>query len=253
MKLITLNLWGGRACQDSQEFFDKYKDTDIWCFQEVLKDAKDYHDPSFDAPEGMIVDKELYKNLGSRLGSHVSNFCQFLKEVWGVATFFHKDIKVIEKGETLVARGDWDDMSDPHNRELHRKLQWFEVMLKGQKILLMNVHLTHRPEGKKDSEKRLNQSKMICDFMKMFDCPKILVGDFNLLPDTESIKMIEDSGMKNLVKDYGIKSTRTELYKKPIQFADYIFVSSEIKVKDFKVLPEVVSDHAALYLDFDLS
>lgn len=124
--------------------------------------------------------------------------------------------------------------------------------MNGKKVLIVNVHLTHRPEGKSDSEKRFKQSKIIIDFLGMFDCPKILVGDFNLLPDTESIAMIERAGMRNLIKEYNVTSTRTELYKKPLQFADYIFVSPEINVREFKVLPDVVSDHAPLYLDFEI-
>ncbi|HEU0081016.1 MAG TPA: hypothetical protein VFQ72_03260 [Candidatus Paceibacterota bacterium] len=32
----------------------------------------------------------------------------------------------------------------------------------------------------------------------------------------------------------------------------YVFVSPGIKVKEFKVLPDVVSDHAPLFLDFEV-
>lgn len=250
MKLITLNIWGGRACKDSS-FFDKYPDTDIWCFQEVYKDASNYLDSKLTSD--VEADRELHKNLQGHLKYHKSNFCQVLYNIYGIVTFFKDEIKVISNGELLVAKGDWMENSDPINRDHHRKLQWFEVIVNNKKILLMNAHLTHRPAGKMDSEKRIQQSKIICDFMKMFDCPKILVGDFNLLPDTESINMIENAGMRNLVKEYDIKSTRTELYGKPLQFADYIFVSKDIEVKDFKVLPDVVSDHSPLFLEFEVN
>ncbi|MFZ2205782.1 MAG: endonuclease/exonuclease/phosphatase family protein [Minisyncoccia bacterium] len=248
MKLITLNIWGGRACKDSG-IFDKYSDTDIWCFQEVYKDATNYYDATDNESD---ANRELFKDIESHLKSHKSNFCQVLDGIYGISTFLKDEIQIVSRGELLVAKGAWEDTSDMHNRDHHRKLQWFEIMLNGKKILLMNVHLTHRPQGKMDSEKRLNQSKIICDFMNMFDCPKILVGDFNLLPDTESINMIEKAGMRNLVKEYDIKSTRTELYGKPLQFADYIFVSKEIEVVDFKVLPDVVSDHSPLFLEFEV-
>jgi len=59
--------------------------------------------------------------------------------------------------------------------------------------------------------------------------------------------------MRNLIKDYDITSTRSKLYtkhKKPVLFADYIFTSPEIEVRDFKVLPDVVSDHLPLLLDY---
>jgi endonuclease/exonuclease/phosphatase family metal-dependent hydrolase len=78
---------------------------------------------------------------------------------------------------------------------------------------------------------------------------KILCGDFNLLPNTESIAMLE-KGMKNLVKEYGITSTRSHHYTKEHKFADYIIVSTDIKVANFEVLQEPVSDHLPLLLEF---
>jgi endonuclease/exonuclease/phosphatase family metal-dependent hydrolase len=249
MKLVTLNLWGGRVKEKYKDFFDTYQDIDIWCFQEVFKNKEG---DAYVNVKGFEPDFNLESTLAKYLNFHQSEFCQVQENSYGIASFIHKDIKIIDRGETLVARGDWWKIEDGHNRDHHRKLQWLEIEVNGKKLLIVNVHLTHRPEGKSDSDKRLNQSKIIVDFLNMFDCPKILVGDFNLLPNTESIKMIEDSGMKNLIKEHGVTSTRTELYQKPLQFADYVFVSPEIKVKEFKVLPDVVSDHAPVYLDFDL-
>ncbi len=249
MKLITLNLWGGRVKSTYKDFFTKYPSIDIWCFQEVYKNV---------SPGGYLnineyeIDSYLHDTLKQHLDSHQVEFCQVLDNFYGIATFVNKDIKIIDRGEMLVAKGDWWNLEDGHNRDHHRKLQWLEIEIKGKKMILANVHLTHRPEGKSDSDKRLKQSKLISDFLKMFDYPKILVGDFNLLPDTESIKIIEDSGMINLIKENKVTSTRTELYKKPLRFADYIFVSPEIKVNEFKVLEDVVSDHSPLFIDFDL-
>lgn len=249
MKLVTLNLWGGRVKSAYEDFFAKYQNIDIWSFQEVYKNVSEGGWLNVDNYE---IDFSLHDTLKKHLNSHHVEFCQVLDNFYGIATFVNKDIKIIDRGETLVAKGDWWNLEDGHNRDHHRKLQWLEIEVEGKKLLIVNVHLTHRPEGKSDSDKRLNQSKIIVDFLKMFDCPKILVGDFNLLPDTESINMIEESGMRNLIKEYKITSTRTELYKKPLQFADYIFVSPEISVNTFKVLPDVVSDHSPLYLDFSL-
>lgn len=249
MKLVTLNLWGGRVKSTYKDFFAKYPNIDIWCFQEVYKSVDEGGYVNIDNYE---IDSYLHDTLKSHLNSHQIEFCQVLNNFYGIATFINKDIKIIDRGEMLVAKGDWWNLEDGNNRDHHRKLQWLEIEVKGKKMIIVNVHLTHRPEGKSDSDKRLNQSKLITDFLKMFDCPKILVGDFNLLPDTESIKIIEDLGMINLVKENKVISTRTELYKKPLRFADYIFVSPEIKVNDFKVLPDVVSDHSPLYIDFDI-
>jgi len=247
MKLITLNTWGGRVKEFNQSFFETYSGTDIWCFQEM------YHGGISEVKiSGLNANHHLFEEIEKYLPEYKSLFCNTCGIAYGIAAFTHKNINVIASGENLVAKGNWEDDPDLHNRDHHRKLQWLEIKIDGKKLLIVNVHLTHRPEGKGDSEKRLKQSKIIIDFLNMFDCPKILCGDFNLLPETESIKMFENAGLKSLIKEYNITSTRTELYKKEWRFADYVFVSPGIKVKDFKVLPDIVSDHSPLYLDFDL-
>ncbi len=57
--------------------------------------------------------------------------------------------------------------------------------------------------------------------------------------------------MRNLVKEFGVKSTRSKLYTKPVKFADYILVSNDVKVNKFDVINMEVSDHLPLFLDFD--
>lgn len=232
-------------------FFSKHTDVNIWLFQEVFNSAGvsgltvvDGYDPYL----------QLNQLLGSFLPKYKNYFIETIVDHYGLSAFWDHTIKIIEKGENLIATGNWGHKgseTDP-NRDHHRKIQWLEAEIEGKKVLVINAHLTHRPEGKSDSEKRIRQSNMIVNFMNLFDCPKILMGDFNLLPDTESIKIIEAAGLRNLIKEFGITETRTELYKKKLRFADYAFVSPEIKVKDFKVLPDVVSDHSPLYLDFEI-
>ncbi len=77
----------------------------------------------------------------------------------------------------------------------------------------------------------------------------MLCGDFNLLPDSESLLMVERIGLRNLIREYGITSTRTSLYPKDGRYADYAFISEGIQLKSFKVLPDEVSDHAPLLIE----
>ena len=85
--------------------------------------------------------------------------------------------------------------------------------------------------------------------MDSINVPKVLCGDLNLRPDTESVKILE-KGMNNLIQTHKVNSTRTSYYPKPEKFADYIFTSPEITVKAFEVLKDEVSDHSPLLLDF---
>jgi endonuclease/exonuclease/phosphatase family metal-dependent hydrolase len=103
--------------------------------------------------------------------------------------------------------------------------------------------------GKTDSLERIARSQKIREFMDTVRAPKILCGDFNLRPDTESVKILE-MGMSNLIQMNNIVSTRTPLYEKDEKFANYIFTSPEITVVSFKVLNDEVSDHSPLLLEF---
>lgn len=119
-------------------------------------------------------------------------------------------------------------------------------------MTIINFHGLWNGKGKTDNEDRILQSRNIVDFIGGLKGEVVLCGDFNLLPDTESIKIFEDAGLRNLIKEYGITSTRTSHYTKPGKYADYVFVSRGVRVKDFKVLPEEVSDHSALLLEMDV-
>ena len=77
--------------------------------------------------------------------------------------------------------------------------------------------------------------------------------------DTESVRMFEEAGYRNLIRDFDIKTTRNQISwdmwpDLPKQlWADFVFVSPDIKVKSF-VVPEddESSDHLPMILEVDL-
>ena len=86
------------------------------------------------------------------------------------------------------------------------------------------------------------------------DIPVIVVGDFNLLPDTESIKILNDK-LINLIEEYNIKSTRPTFddgLDVGNLVCDYVFVNDKIVVNDLKVINSNISDHLPIILDFDI-
>ena len=103
--------------------------------------------------------------------------------------------------------------------------------------------------GKGDSEDRLEQSNNILKAVAQMDTSHIICGDFNLRPDTQSLQMIA-SNRQDLIQTHGITSTRTSHYPKTERYADYLFASHDLQIRNFSVLPEEVSDHAALLIDF---
>ena len=131
---------------------------------------------------------------------------------------------------------------------------WASLDFKGRKILLVNVHGESRPGNKLDTEARIFQSQEIIDFLEEKEGLKIVGGDFNLFPETQSVKLFAQNGYRNLINDFKIDTTRNELawklYPDKQLWADYTFVSAEVGVKSFTVPKNTVSDHLPMILEF---
>lgn len=242
MQLITLNIWGGHVREKLLDFIKRYQHVDFICLQEV------YHRAPFKtSDEDRLVYLDILDQITECLPGHDFFFRPVVNNVYGIATFIKKEIELLNEGEVIIHEnpsyfGTW-----PRHQ---RNLQWVECRIQGKKYMIINTHFLWNGSGKGDSDDRIQQSQRTKDFLDSLSVPKILCGDFNLRPDTESIRILEQ-GMKNLVKEYNIQSTRTSLYPKAERFADYILVSDEINVKEFKVFPDEVSDHSALWMEFE--
>ena len=251
MKLITLNTWAGRVKEPFEAFLKTHAaDTDIFCFQEIFNDLDEEvpTDTFINHTEG---NRHILKEVADILTDFDVYFCPVAENVYGIAIFLKKGMEIIASGEVMLYENPSFDPSDPAS-DHSRKMQWVHIKKDRKDVIVMNVHGHWDASGKSDTSNRLEQSKIIIDFIKTSgSTPKILVGDFNLLPDTESIKMLEQD-FTNLITKYNIPTTRTELYKGDDKHADYVFVSPEILVEGFQALPEVVSDHTPLALGFDV-
>ena len=255
MKLISLNTWGGRAGKDKLlDFFARYRDVDIFCLQEIYAgpfpelEGTQAGGKTLKDEEVMVYGRqeiaELLKN------DHVSFFDPHFLDIYGLMLLVKKGIPVISQGDIFVYREKGHVPSGDAGNHA-RNIQYVTIQTVKGPVTLVNFHGLWNGGGKGDSDDRLLQSDRIIDFFQSLKNPYIFCGDFNLKPDTESLKKFETLGFHNLIKEYGITSTRTSLYTKEEKFADYTFVSNGIMVKDFKVLPDEVSDHAAMYLEFD--
>lgn len=250
MKLITLNIWGGQVYTPLIDFISKHKDTDIFCFQEVLNGA------SIDITRKTIQNApnakgDIYSQIQSILPMHNGYFAP-VQDQEGLGIFIKKTIKVKNHGDIFVFRQK-DAMENNDPATIGKNLEYLEFEVNGKQITIVNFHGLWIRKGKEDSGDRIAQSEKIKVFLDSKPGAKILVGDFNLNPDTKSLTILE-SNMKNLVKEYKVASTRSskfyDWYKFGDTFADYILVSNDVEVLDFKVLQDQVSDHLPLYLEF---
>ena len=115
-----------------------------------------------------------------------------------------------------------------------------------KKLKIINVHGIWNATRMGD-ERTIAQSEFIISELLKDKIPTIVVGDFNLLPESPSIKIIENH-VTNLSVQYKLRTTRPE----KDMVVDYIFVTDDIRVKDFKVIKTDISDHFPLVLDFEI-
>ena len=241
MKLMTLNIWGGHVYDPLLAFIKSHQNTDIFCFQEVYHNA-----PKKVSDEDRYVNLNIFSELQALLPNHNAFFRPVVNNIYGIGIFIKKEIPILEEGEIQIHHNPYYKGIGPTHS---RNLQWVKCQVNSQEYLVMNVHGLWNGQGKTDAPERLLQSQKIRNFIETIPTPKILCGDFNLRPDTDSVKILEQ-GMKNLVQLFNISSTRTSLYSKEEKFADYVFTSPEITINHFEVLKDEVSDHCPLLLDF---
>ncbi len=227
MKIVFLNTWNGEIKDGITEFIrNQALDTDIFCFQEVYPEMRQL-------ARSILSDYEefyAYKEISG------DDFTQ--------ATYVNKKIKVIETGEVLDAQTDC-------GLGVNIKITF------GNKIIqICNFHGCCQPGDKLDTPARLRQSIGLIEYFKDKKGLKIIGGDFNMLPDTESIRMFANNGYRDLIREFDVKTTRNrvawEMYPNNPQYhADYIFLSPEIRMKNFSVVNNEVSDHLPLILEIE--
>lgn len=134
-----------------------------------------------------------------------------------------------------------------------RNIQYITLNNGIETLNIFNFHgIWIKNATKDDQPERIVQSKNIVSFLQNFEGKILLTGDFNLLPDTLSLRIIqEELNLKNLVIEYDINSTRSALYPYEDSFADYSFVSPSLNVSSFVVPQTEASDHLPLIIDVD--
>ncbi len=260
MKLISLNIQGGSQGKAFFDYIKKQKKTaDIICFQEVFKSK--LSDKVMQGHDLNIHEKleNLLKNFEGRFFPAYNKMGTFLKLKGKVEFGYSIYVKrgfVIEDYFCQHIIGSLKNEINFQEEKESNGVQCAKIQ-DGQKTFwVVNVHGVAHPGDKLDTPKRVLQSKKIVAILKKLKGPKILCGDFNLLPNTKSILLIEQAGMKNLIKTYKIKNTRNSIswkkYNNKQYFADFTFVSQKIQVKSFKVPYNLVSDHLPMVLEFEV-
>ncbi|MFA5026155.1 MAG: hypothetical protein WC503_06645 [Candidatus Shapirobacteria bacterium] len=227
MKIMFLNAWQATTGEVLWSYIKEQKESsDVFCFMEAGQEFRtkcreilpDYIQIS---TEKSIVDEEgMFQ-----------------------ATYVRSNYKILNSEPILGI--------DPNVG-----LGLYTQITNGDKLWnIASIHGVARPGNKLDNPKRLEQSNGIVDFMAKIDGTKLIGGDFNLDKNTESVKMFEKNGYRNLIEEFGIDMTRNhlswDLHPQKQLWADFLFVTSEVKVKSFEVPKNEVSDHLPLIIEIE--
>ena len=211
--------------------------TDIFCLSEVQPEL-------FSKLEFMLPHFRGFYEVG--------RFDKVMGLTYGQAAFVKRGIEAQILGKVDTFRNVYNDMGFAMSLIL---------TINKKPVYLMNVHGKARPGHKLDTPARARQSQKIINFLKSKEGPKIIGGDFNLMPSTYAVRLFEKEDYRNLIKDFEIKSTRNRLSWEQFAsgpgfvrqyYADYVFVSPDVKVKNFEVPNVEISDHLPLILDFEI-
>lgn len=240
------------------------EETDVFCFQEVMGNEKGevrnvslgFRTNELQELERRLPDFHVYyavtqddMDMEPIPGATVH---------WGVATFVKKSHTVISHQDFFLCNGRNTYIPQDYSTLGYNAL-CVTIATDAFPLTICNMHGISEPGHKRDTPQRLAQSQKILDSLKDQAGEKIIMGDFNLFPDTESVHMFESAGFRNLIREYGIPTTRGTLVKQlnphyantPLgfqEFADYTFVSPGIDVKAFEVPDLPISDHLPMIL-----
>ncbi|MBI2028017.1 MAG: endonuclease/exonuclease/phosphatase family protein [Candidatus Levybacteria bacterium] len=257
MKLISLNIWGGKIYKPLVEFIEKHSETtDIFCFQEVSQSNSGIFESSgyrMNIFGDLSISLKDFKGYFARTfkGYDMTKFVDF-EVYFGIAIFVKKSFNITFYEDIFIHHVEGGIIKRKNYLETSRKLQFVQVKSENKILNVYNLHGIWTPDssgGNKDSEERIGQSRKIEQFIQKQYGEKIVVGDLNLDPDTKSLKILENH-LTNLIKKYNISSTRTSLYTRRHKFADYTLVSPGIKVINFEVPNINISDHRPMILEF---
>lgn len=269
--IVSLNCWAGRAgWHRIHQWLERiHVHTDVFCFQEVTA-----------LTAGCVTIPGSTRNAATNLFSHLKGALPlhagiFFPSVrdntlmrrpsdgadfhYGLASFVRETVPVIESYSTFIHGKYIACLSDPDRVPTSRNVHIMRIHMGERAFCLAHFHGLWSRVGKGDTPERYAMILKLINAVRVLwkeDEPLILMGDFNLLPQSQVLRTLTNElGLRDLVAAHGIASTRTSAYPsdKPSRYADYALVSEGLRVVHFSAPQEpVISDHCPLILQVEM-
>jgi endonuclease/exonuclease/phosphatase family metal-dependent hydrolase len=269
MRLISLNCALFEKNNQQIAAFLKAENPDIFCGQEITRQLGKKADPDYvclptieaatpNLSHSYLSNMWVIKNFRAQdfhgAADYVFDFGDWLELGEYTRTKYPLPL-----GQTIFVKGRPTQYEDFvfNSQDDNRAFQVSDLMVgetKKPNLRVINYHGIWS-KGKLGDAETIAANQKILEYAKAVCYPVIIVGDFNLFPDTPSMQLFYQD-LESLVDTYDIKTTRPESNELSAtatrNVVDFCLVSKGIKVNSFSVPNLPVSDHLPLILDFDL-
>ncbi len=265
MRVLCLNAWGGTLAGALLPWLAGCG-ADVICLQEVVHSPATSNDwlTYRDGDHVLAQRANLYADVARVLPDHAGTFCpaaegvlwdgdQSVPSQWGLATFVRRSLPVIGQVHGFVHKDFSPEGYGDHPRaRVAHGVRLYDAARR-RTVSITQMHGLRDLNGKGNTPDRLRQAQRLMTLADTLSQPtdiRIICGDFNTLPGSETQQLLQAAGFAELVTGRRHHGTRTSHYTKPGRFADYMFIDRPQAVLQFNVvtMPEV-SDHCPLMLE----
>jgi endonuclease/exonuclease/phosphatase family metal-dependent hydrolase len=248
MRLITFNTWQGRLSRNFLSFFEQHE-TDILCLQELNSS----HELIMDWPGAFCGRQEIQKVSGLENQYYSPTYSY---KVMSVEVEFGNGMLSrypINNERTVFTHGQFTKITQVDNA-LHntRNAQIVTIASPWGDVTVVNTH-GHWGTDPMGSELAMQRLEKLAQALKDIQGPLIVAGDFNLDSKSDAIQSFKETlGLTDLTLEHGLTNTLNNLVTPYEVACDHIFINDSIEVVKLQLHTDLLSDHNALALDFDI-
>ncbi len=214
-------------------FLDQYKDTDVFCIQEVgdyafdiLKKTFPSHHLYFKQKGAAILSKYPIVQKGEIDFGTITNSCLWADikldfDTIRVYSYHLQSNQITRDTEKLTTK-----------KDIYEKQSWYDI--KGILRKFRNKHL-----------QRSRQAEKIAAHVSVSPYKTILAGDLNDPPQSYTYKVFSVLG-NDAFRERGLGIGTTYAGKIPLLRIDYIFADPALNVTNFEIIKDHFSDHYAV-------
>lgn len=245
MKIVQLNIWMGKIEGQLQRFFEN-TDADVICMQEVINSD----DATLHVSRLWFETSRILKAAGDRFpySAYFANWStRIVDGSMQMGNFIISRIPIVEKNSVFV-NGKYTEntvlVQKPSNNSA------VNIVKLENGITVVNHHGFWRkdPMGDEDSIKVF---KKVGEVVKPLaeEGPLVMCGDLNIIHESPAFRALDF--LRDLTDENKLETTLSGMKFDGKVPCDHILVNDEIEVKEFGVIPEIVSDHLALYAEVE--